>query len=122
MKGQNVRPAIYGAVGLLTGVIAVVPFRGANESLPDFVLRWYCLPLALVVIVAILIGQLRHRAEGYVYAAATLFLLVGVVQLRWLVVAAMYQSLAAAVGTISAGCLFAAAVMVLKTQVGEPAE
>ncbi len=115
------RPAIYGAVGLLTGVIAAIPFRGVHAPLLDFALRWYCLPLTLVVIVAIVLGQLRDRAEGYVYAASTLFILSGVVQLRYAVVALMYRDFAAVMGTISAGCLLAAGVMVLKHQAGEPA-
>ena len=115
------RPANYGAVGLLTGVIAAIPFRGAHESLLDFALWWYDLPLALVVIIAIVLGQLRDRAEWYVYAASTLFILSGVVQLRYVVVALMYRDFAAVLGTISAGCLLAAGVMVLKHQAGEPA-
>lgn len=115
------RPAIYGAIGFLTGVIAAILFRGVHESLLDFTLRWYCLPLSLVVIVAIVLGQLRDRAEGYVYAASTLFFLSGVVQLRYVVVALMYRDFAAVMGTISAGCLLAAGLMVLKHQAGEHA-
>ncbi|WP_072689517.1 hypothetical protein [Rhodococcus marinonascens] len=121
MKGQNVRPAIYGAVGLLTGVIAVIPFQGAHESLLDFALRWYCLPLGVVVIAAVALGQLRDRAEGYVYAASTLFLIGGVVQLRWFVIALMYRDVAPIMGTVSAGFLLAAGAMILNTQAGEPA-
>lgn len=112
------RPAIYGTVGILAGVIAAIPYRGAHEPLLDFALRWYYLPVGVVVIIAVILGQLRHRSETYIYLSSALLFICGIVQLRYFVIALMYRDIAAIFGTISAGFLFAAGITVLKYQSG----
>ncbi|MDJ0402986.1 hypothetical protein QNA23_05830 [Rhodococcus erythropolis] len=119
-KGRDVRPAIFGAIGLLTGIIAAIPSRGAHEAPLDFAARWYCLPLAMVVIASIVVGQLRDRSERYVMAAGTLFILSGFAQFRYFLIVLMYRDLYSMVGMISAGCLFAAGVMALQRQTSQP--
>lgn len=119
-KGRDVRPAFFGVIGLLTGIIAATPFRGAHETLLDFASRWYCLPLAMVVIAAIVVRPLWDRSERYVMAAGALFILSGVAQFRYFLIVLMYRDLNSMVGMISAGCLFAAGVMTLQRQTNQP--
>lgn len=115
------RPAVYWLTGLLLGVMAMLPYRGTHEPLMDVALRWHNIPFALVVIVAGTLGALRSRSrsELCMYVGSGLLMLCGMVQLRYFALLLYVKDLFAFAGVISAACLFAAGILILRERPDE---